>query len=191
VTTATVVVCVYTEKRWDDIVAAVESVASQDVPPVETLVVVDHNPALLERAQAELPDVRVLANAHVQGLSGARNTAIAEAKGDVVVFLDDDAAAAADRKGRLDDLAGAPLRSDALVFTGTPTQLADLVQEWHEAGLSGARLRPGVLPHDLAQVTRGLVPELQRRGAFRTAYEADTLRGLLGLARPANRYATA
>jgi len=111
--------------------------------------------------------------------------------GDVVVFLDDDATAAADRKGRLDELAGAPLRSDALVFTGTPTQLADLVQEWHEAGLSGARLRPGVLPHDLAQVTRGLVPELQRRGAFRTAYEADTLRGLLGLARPANRYATA
>ena len=92
-TTATVVVCVYTEKRWDDIVAAVESVAAQDVAPVETLVVVDHNPALLERAQAELPDVRVLANAHVQGLSGARNTAIAEAKGDVVVFLDDDARA--------------------------------------------------------------------------------------------------
>jgi glycosyltransferase involved in cell wall biosynthesis len=93
VTTATVVVCVYTEKRWDDIVAAVESVASQDVPPVETLVVVDHNPALLDRAQAELTDVKVLANAHVQGLSGARNTAIAEAKGDVVVFLDDDARA--------------------------------------------------------------------------------------------------
>jgi glucosyl-dolichyl phosphate glucuronosyltransferase len=93
VTTATVVVCVYTEKRWDDIVAAVESVAAQDVAPVETLVVVDHNPALLERVQAELADVRVLANAHVQGLSGARNTAIAEAKGDIVVFLDDDARA--------------------------------------------------------------------------------------------------
>ena len=92
-TTATVVVCVYTEKRWTDIEAAVESVAAQDVAPVETLVVVDHNPALLERAQAELPGVRVLANAHVQGLSGARNTAIAEAKGDVVAFLDDDARA--------------------------------------------------------------------------------------------------
>jgi hypothetical protein len=35
------------------------------------------------------------------------------------------------------------------------------------------------------------VPELRRRGLFRTAYEADTLRGLLGLGRPANRYAIA
>ena len=57
------------------------------------------------------------------------------------------------------------------------------------AGLSGFRLRPAVAGHDLPAITRGLVPELQRRGAFRTAYEADTLRGLLGLARPANRYA--
>lgn len=111
--------------------------------------------------------------------------------GDIVVFLDDDAAAAADRKARLDELAGEPLRSDALVFTGTAAQLADLVQEWQEAGLSGARLRPGVLPHDLEQITRSLIPELQRRGVFRTTYEADTLRGLFGLTRPANRYAAA
>jgi hypothetical protein len=45
--------------------------------------------------------------------------------------------------------------------------------------------------HDLPAITRGLVPELQRRGAFRRAYEAGTLRGLLGLPRPANRYAAA
>ena len=50
---ATVVICVYTEKRWDDIVAAVGSVAAQDVRAAEVLVVVDHNPALLERARAE------------------------------------------------------------------------------------------------------------------------------------------
>ncbi|WP_316744688.1 LLM class flavin-dependent oxidoreductase [Streptomyces sp. MK7] len=109
--------------------------------------------------------------------------------GDLVVFLDDEPAAAEDRKARLDGLAGYPYTSDAEVFTGTPGQLADLLLEWRRAGLSGFRLRPGVIGHDLEQITRGLVPELQRRGAFRRAYEADTLRALLGLPRPANRYA--
>ncbi len=109
--------------------------------------------------------------------------------GDVVVFLDGSAAAAEERKDRLDDLLGHPYRSDARVFVGTPAQLADLALDWRAAGLSGLRLRPGGLPHDLHQITRGLAPELARRGAFRTAYEADTLRGLLGMPRPANRYA--
>lgn len=111
--------------------------------------------------------------------------------GEVVVFLDRDAAAAADRLARLDDLAGAPFTSDAHVFVGTPAGLADLLQEWQAAGLTGFRLRPGTLPGDVEAITRLLVPELQRRGMFRTAYEAGTLRGLLGLPRPANRYAAA
>ncbi|KUN67551.1 LLM class flavin-dependent oxidoreductase [Streptomyces griseorubiginosus] len=111
--------------------------------------------------------------------------------GDLVVFLDEDPAAAAARRDRLDTLAGEPFTSDARVFTGTPAQLADLLVEFQATGLTGFRLRPAVLGHDLPAITRGLVPELQRRNAFRTAYEADTLRGLLGLARPANRYAAA
>ncbi|MER5833177.1 LLM class flavin-dependent oxidoreductase [Streptomyces sp. NPDC002130] len=109
--------------------------------------------------------------------------------GDLVVFLDDDPATAAARRERLDTLAGQPYTSDALVFAGTPTQLADLLQELSATGLSGFRLRPAVAGHDLTAITRGLVPELQRRGAFRRSYEAATLRGLLGLARPTNRYA--
>ncbi|MFD7981273.1 LLM class flavin-dependent oxidoreductase [Streptomyces sp. NPDC059071] len=108
--------------------------------------------------------------------------------GDLVVFLDDDPAAAEDRKARLDALAGHACTSDAEVFTGSPGQLADRLLELRRAGLSGFRLRPGVIGHDLEQITRRLAPELRRRGAFRHAYEADTLRGLLGLARPANRY---
>ncbi|MGW4025777.1 LLM class flavin-dependent oxidoreductase [Streptomyces sp. NPDC005009] len=108
---------------------------------------------------------------------------------DLVVLLDDDPGAAAARRERLDALAGEPYTSDARVFTGTPAALADLLLEWRSAGLTGYRLRPAVLGHDLPAITRGLVPELQRRGAFRLAYEADTLRGLLGLVRPANRYA--
>ena len=112
--------------------------------------------------------------------------------GDVVVFLDDSAAVARARRERLDELAGAAYASDAHIFAGTPAELADLLLDWREAGLSGFRLRPGVLPRDLAQVIGGLVPELQRRGAFRAGYPDDgwpaTLRGLLGRPRPANRY---
>nr|WP_107908564.1 LLM class flavin-dependent oxidoreductase [Streptomyces chartreusis] len=111
--------------------------------------------------------------------------------GDLLVLLDDDPGAATARRERLDELAGQPYTSDALTFAGTPAQLADLLQELQGAGLSGFRLRPAVAGHDLPAITRGLVPELQRRGAFRRAYEADTLRGLLGLARPANRYTAA
>jgi alkanesulfonate monooxygenase SsuD/methylene tetrahydromethanopterin reductase-like flavin-dependent oxidoreductase (luciferase family) len=110
---------------------------------------------------------------------------------DLVVFLADTTPAAAARKTRLDDLAGAEFASDAEVFVGTPAELADLLQAWHVAGATGARLRPAALPHDLAQITTGLVPELQRRGLFRHGYSAGTLRETLGLTRPANRYATA
>jgi alkanesulfonate monooxygenase SsuD/methylene tetrahydromethanopterin reductase-like flavin-dependent oxidoreductase (luciferase family) len=111
--------------------------------------------------------------------------------GDLVVFLDETEAAAAARKQRLDERAGNVYTSDALVYTGTATGLADLLQDWQAAGLSGFRLRPAALPHDLTHLTERLVPELQRRGLFRARYEAGTLRGLLGLARPANRYAAA
>ncbi|GHE08620.1 LLM class flavin-dependent oxidoreductase [Streptomyces alanosinicus] len=111
--------------------------------------------------------------------------------GDLLVLLDDSGAEAAARRERLDALAGEPYTGDAPVFTGTASQLADLLEELAGGGLTGFRLRPAVAGHDLPRVTRDLVPELQRRGRFRNAYEAGTLRGLLGLARPANRYAAA
>jgi alkanesulfonate monooxygenase SsuD/methylene tetrahydromethanopterin reductase-like flavin-dependent oxidoreductase (luciferase family) len=109
--------------------------------------------------------------------------------GDLVVFLDDSESAAEARKRRLDERAGAEYRSDARSYVGTAAGLADLLSEWQVAGLTGFRLRPAVLPHDLTYICERLVPELQRRGLFRTGYEAGTLRGLLGLGRPANRYA--
>jgi alkanesulfonate monooxygenase SsuD/methylene tetrahydromethanopterin reductase-like flavin-dependent oxidoreductase (luciferase family) len=109
--------------------------------------------------------------------------------GEVVVFLDDTVAKAEGCKARLDELAGAPYSSDAFIFAGTPEGLADTLIEWSEAGLSGFRLRPGTVPDDLESITRRLVPELQKRGAFRTAYEEGSLRARMGLARPANRYA--
>jgi alkanesulfonate monooxygenase SsuD/methylene tetrahydromethanopterin reductase-like flavin-dependent oxidoreductase (luciferase family) len=109
--------------------------------------------------------------------------------GDLVVFLDESASAAEERRARLDEAAGAPFTSDAHIFAGTPSELADLLADWRHAGLTGYRLRPAALPHDLTQITRGLVPELRARGLFRTEYQASTLRGHLNLPRPANRYA--
>jgi glucosyl-dolichyl phosphate glucuronosyltransferase len=86
-----VVVAAHTLDRWPDIVAGAEALAHQTVAPLEVLLVVDHNDALLARARDELPEVRVLPNTRTPGASGARNTGIAEAKGAVVAFLDDDA----------------------------------------------------------------------------------------------------
>ena len=110
---------------------------------------------------------------------------------DLVVFLDKTATAAAARRSRLNAAADREYLSDAEVFAGTPEGLADLLQEWHAAGAAGFRLRPATVPHDLRQITGGLVPELRRRGAFRDSYPATTLRGTLDLSRPANRYSTA
>jgi glycosyltransferase involved in cell wall biosynthesis len=91
-----VVVCVYTEDRWEDILAAVSSVRAQSLPALETLLVVDHNATLLERLTREYKEtdgVRVLANAGPRGLSAGRNTGIAASRGEIIAFLDDDAVA--------------------------------------------------------------------------------------------------
>jgi GT2 family glycosyltransferase len=93
--TASVVVCVYTEQRLSQIRAALDSIARQTMPPSQAIVVVDHNPALCDRLAAEYPDIKVIPSTFEKGLSGARNTGIEHAVGDVVVFLDDDARAEA------------------------------------------------------------------------------------------------
>jgi glucosyl-dolichyl phosphate glucuronosyltransferase len=92
--TVTVVICAYTEKRWSLLVGAISSLRAQRRPPDQCLVIIDHNPRLLRRAQSELPaDVDVLASMDPPGLSGARNVGVQHANGDVVAFLDDDAEA--------------------------------------------------------------------------------------------------
>ena len=96
-----------------------------------------------------------------------------------------------ERKARLDAEAGAEYKSDAAIFTGTASQLAELLLSWQDAGLSGYRLRPAAIPDDLRRITGDLVPELQRTGSFRTSYREAGLRERLGLARPASRYAAA
>jgi glucosyl-dolichyl phosphate glucuronosyltransferase len=91
-----VVICAYTQARWHDLVAAVHSVHGQSMQPQDIIVVVDHNPLLLERVHTEVPHVIAVENQEAQGLSGARNSGIAAATGAVIAFLDDDGVAAPD-----------------------------------------------------------------------------------------------
>lgn len=108
-----VVVCAYTLDRWDQLVLAMDSLSSQ-TPSHETILVVDHNEELLERARSRWPDSIVLSNTARRGLSGGRNTALQVATGEVVAFLDDDAAA---EPGWLEGLV-TPFADEAVVAVG-------------------------------------------------------------------------
>ncbi|PWT75850.1 MAG: family 2 glycosyl transferase, partial [Chloroflexi bacterium] len=120
---ASVIICSYTEARWDDLRAAVSSVARQNATPVEIIVVIDHNAVLLERAQADLDGVIVLENQEEQGLSGARNTGVKAAHGSLIGFLDDDAVADPDWLESLTRACSLPgaLGSGGLVEPAWPT----------------------------------------------------------------------
>jgi GT2 family glycosyltransferase len=88
-----VVICSYTQQRWAGLLDAVASVERQSQAALETIVVIDHDPELLERATATLKNANVIESTGEPGLSGARNTGVMEAHGEIVAFLDDDAIA--------------------------------------------------------------------------------------------------
>ena len=88
-----VVVCAYSQQRWEQTCAAVDSVLCQQPSPVQVLLVIDHNSALAERARRELPSLLVLESDDVPGTSGARNSGLRAASQPITVFLDDDAEA--------------------------------------------------------------------------------------------------
>ncbi|RKR75626.1 glycosyltransferase family 2 protein [Frondihabitans australicus] len=93
--TVSVIVCAYTQRRWQDLQDSVESARTQS-NTTEVIVVIDHEPELFRMAKARWPELVVIENSEAQGLSGARNTGVAAATGDIVAFLDDDATADAD-----------------------------------------------------------------------------------------------
>jgi alkanesulfonate monooxygenase SsuD/methylene tetrahydromethanopterin reductase-like flavin-dependent oxidoreductase (luciferase family) len=77
------------------------------------------------------------------------------------------------------------------VFAGTPTQIADQLEHWFTEGAAdGFNIMPPTLPDGLTDFVDLVVPELQRRGLFRTDYTGSTLRDHYGLARPTNRFTT-
>ncbi len=131
---ASIVVCAYTERRWDALVASVAAVARQLDGGDQLVLVIDHNAALLERARAELRGVDIVDNTRSRGLSGARNTALEKVTGDIVVFLDDDAVP---RDGWLAALR-APYRDDGVFAVGGWASPA-----WPDGG------RPARIPPEL------------------------------------------
>jgi glycosyltransferase involved in cell wall biosynthesis len=96
-----VVICTYSEKRWDFLETTIQSLLAQSSPARELIVVVDHNPALKERVIASFPEVKVVENMQSQGLSGARNSGIAASTTPMIVFVDDDIVAPPDLLERL------------------------------------------------------------------------------------------
>jgi FMN-dependent oxidoreductase (nitrilotriacetate monooxygenase family) len=74
-------------------------------------------------------------------------------------------------------------------FAGTPEQVADLMEDWFSAGAAdGFNIMPPVLPAMLDVFIAEVIPLLQRRGLFRTAYEGETLRAHYGLAEPISQF---
>jgi alkanesulfonate monooxygenase SsuD/methylene tetrahydromethanopterin reductase-like flavin-dependent oxidoreductase (luciferase family) len=76
-----------------------------------------------------------------------------------------------------------------LSFTGTPKTIADQMEEWlFTDACDGFNVMFPYVPGGLDDFVDTVVPELQRRGLFRTEYEGRTLRENLGLPRPANQF---
>jgi glycosyltransferase involved in cell wall biosynthesis len=93
-----VIVCAYTEERWQDLNDAIESLNKQTLAPHEVIVVIDHNSPLFKRAykQFNSADIQVIENHNPRGLSSARNSGISFATGSVIAFMDEDAVATPD-----------------------------------------------------------------------------------------------
>ena len=94
--TVSVIIPTYTKARWDWLHECVASAKAQTVPASEIVVVVDHNPELLEEITREFSDVIAVPNIGGRGVSGARNSGVKASRGEVVGFLDDDSIATPD-----------------------------------------------------------------------------------------------
>jgi FMN-dependent oxidoreductase (nitrilotriacetate monooxygenase family) len=79
-----------------------------------------------------------------------------------------------------------------LQAVGSVKTVADTIEQWFvERGADGFNVVPPYLPQGFEDFTRLVVPELQRRGIFRTEYEGETFRENLGLDRPENTFTQA
>jgi GT2 family glycosyltransferase len=140
VPSADVVICTYTQERWDLLERAVASVQAQTVAPRKILLCVDHDDALLARclnrwgpeAGVAGPPVEVFANRFAGRLGSARNTAVERTTAEVIAFLDDDAEA---DPTWLETLLQVYVETDAVAVGGAPRPNQQVP-------------RPGWFPHE-------------------------------------------
>jgi glucosyl-dolichyl phosphate glucuronosyltransferase len=134
------IICCYTLKRFQDTLEAIHSVLSQTLKPYEVIVSVDHNEELFQRLKDELPDdVKIVLNQGIVGSAETRNVGIRSAKGSIVAFLDDDAAAKDDW---LEELIK-PYSSDDVLVTG-----GRIISTWKDG-------RPPWFPEELDWIVGG------------------------------------
>ena len=86
-----VIVSTYTERRFDSIVSCFESLETQSLQPLETLLVLDPDPELVQFYTSRIPSQVNIIVSSEKGLSNARNAGIQNARGEIVAFIDDDA----------------------------------------------------------------------------------------------------
>src|SRR5437667_446714 len=123
---ASVIVCAYSNERLPQLKETIASLQKQTYPPSESVLIIDHNPELQEELERLAGDtLRIALNRGERGLANARNTGIGLAEGEVLAFIDDDAAA---ESRWLEELvtcyqdpalqADGPLFCEALLFRG-------------------------------------------------------------------------
>jgi glycosyltransferase involved in cell wall biosynthesis len=122
-----VVVPAWNSKRRDELFRCLRAIEKQTLLPLETIVVIDHNPELLAWVEESVPGVIAVANKHERGVVGGRNTGVEMARGDLVVLTDDDTEAEQSWLENLESCFAAP---DVVGVTG------ELLPNW-----SGAKPR--------------------------------------------------
>lgn len=109
-----VVIAAYTHDRWESLCAAIESAATQDPPPGEIVVAVDHDEELAGAVARHHPWARVVVNTGHQGAAATRNRGVHATDATHIAFLDDDAVAYDGWLGALVD----PLTDPAVIGVG-------------------------------------------------------------------------
>ena len=164
--------------------------------PLITVLAHQTVPYRLAAEHADLVFVTPHSAAGATGILAELDQASAELRGDrerlrvfadLVVLIEETPAAARDAAARLDDLAGEPFASDARYVVGTPQTVVDEIRALAAAGVDGVRLRPARQPRDVVAIAERVVPLLDALGGL-SRDDRVSLRGRLGLTRPASRH---